>query len=232
MLPAIPLIQGGAKCSRCTRLVWHTRQRGQTRRGLLLLVLALTALAILSGIGWYKWIRPEFYARNFGDVEPGAIYRSGQNSPRVLRELCEEHGIRTIIDLGGARGPNDATEAERRLAAELGIERYEFLFPADGTGNPNKYVQVLSLMADPDKQPVLVHCAAGAQRTSTAVILYRTVVEGMSVTQAYPESFDFKHEPDEWILLAHIADNLPHIREAFRRQSADREHRRADKFRK
>jgi len=34
----------------------------------------------------------------------------------------------------------------------------------------------------------------------------------MSVTEAYPESFDYKHEPDEWELLAYLADNLPSIR--------------------
>jgi len=58
------------------------------------------------------------------------------------------------------------------VAAKPGIECVEFLLPSDGTGDPEKYVRALQLMTDPQRQPVLVHCGAGAQRTSTAVILY------------------------------------------------------------
>jgi len=178
-------------------------------------VAIITLFAIIGALLWHQWIKPEFLPRNFGVVQDGAIYRSAQHSPRVLRQLCTEYHIKTILDLGGAAGFDSKTQAQRDVAAELGIERVEFLLPSDGTGDPEKYVRALQLMRDPQRQPVLVHCGAGAQRTSTAVILYRTVIQGMSVTEAYPESFSYKHKPDEWELLAYIADNLPKIRELY-----------------
>ena len=178
-------------------------------------VAIITLFAIIAAILWHQWIKPEFLPRNFGVVQQGAIYRSAQPSPRVLRQLCAEYHIKTILDLGGAAGFDRKTQAQRDVAAELGIERFEFLLPSDGTGDPEKYVRVLQLISDPKRQPVLVHCGAGAQRTSTAVILYRTLIQGMSVAEAYPESFDYKHEPDEWELLAYLADNLPRIRELY-----------------
>jgi len=179
------------------------------------IVVILSLLVIMGAFIWHQWIKPEFLPRNFGVVQTGAIYRSAQHSPRVLRQLCAEYHIKTIIDLGGAAGFDRKTQAQRDVAADLGIERVEFLLPSDGTGDPEKYVRALQLMTDPQRQPVLVHCGAGAQRTSTAVILYRTVIQGMSVTEAYPESFDYKHEPDEWELLAYLADNLPTIRRLY-----------------
>jgi len=178
-------------------------------------VAGIILLAIVGAFAWHKWIAPEFLPRNFGVVQVGAIYRSAQHSPRVLRQLCGEYHIKTILDLGGAAGFDSKTQAQREVAADLGIERFEFLLPSDGTGDPEKYALALQLMTDPRRQPVLVHCGAGAQRTSTAVILYRTVIEGKSVAEAYPESFAYNHHPDEWELLAYLADNLPRIRELY-----------------
>jgi hypothetical protein len=179
--------------------------------------LALGSALLISAcwIFWHQWVKPEFFPRNFGVVKQGAIYRSAQNSPRVLRQLCAERHLKTILDLGGAAGYDARTQAQRDVAAELGIDRFEFLLPSDGTGDPDKYVQALRLMTDPARQPVLVHCGSGAQRTSTITLLYRIVVEGKTVRDAYPESFIYHHEPEEWILLAWLADNLDYIRAAY-----------------
>jgi hypothetical protein len=194
-------------------------QRRRHDRRWLLMLLTLLAVGIGCAIVWREWLRPEFFPRNLGTVKEGAIYRSAQHSPRVLRRLCAELHIKTIVDLGGAEGYDEKTQAQRDLAAELGIERFEFRLPSDGTGDPEKYLQALLLMGDPARQPVLVHCGSGAQRTSTATLLYRMVIEGRSAEEAYPESFGYGHEPEEWILLAWIADHIDYIREGYQRRA-------------
>lgn len=175
----------------------------------------LSAVLVLAGaVAWHKHGRYWFFPRNFGVVVEGRIYRSGQNSERVLRRLARELGLRTIVDLGGT-GDKPATRAERALAEELGIRRYEFGLPGDGTGDPDRWAAVERILADESAQPLLVHCAAGAQRTGTAVLLYRNLIEGRPIAEVYPETFEHGHEPDEWELLAFLADHLDEIRAAY-----------------
>lgn len=183
-----------------------------------LVVRVVLILAIFAGTGaivWHKLIKDYVIPRNFGVVEPGMIYRSGRLKTNVLRDLHDEYKLRTIIDLGAFTPGSDEDNAEQQLSDELGMERVRFSLEGDGTGDPNAYVRTLHMMVDPARQPVLVHCSAGAQRTSAAVILYRHLIEGMPIEKAYPESFEYKHEADNYHLLAYLADNIEVIRASY-----------------
>ena len=63
---------------------------------------------------------------------------------------------------------------------------------------------------------ILIHCAAGAQRTGVIVLLYRHIIQGQDLAQAYLESFQYKHKPDEWRLLAYVAQWNDEIAAALR----------------
>lgn len=180
-------------------------------RTIIVLALAITGGAVL----WHKVIRDHVIPRNFGAVEAGAIYRSGRLTENTLRTIHDEHNIRTIIDLGAYQPQSEEEQTEVRVADELGLVRHQYRLVGDGTGDPNQFIEAVRLMADSDTHPVLVHCAAGAQRTSTVVILYRHLVEGVPIHEAYPESFEFKHEPDNYHLLAYLADNIGAIRASW-----------------
>lgn len=146
-------------------------------------------------------VRPNLVPKNFGVVEAGKLYRAGELTTAAMRKVVEQHGIRTIVDLGAY---GEGTRADARAAAvadALGVERYRFHLHGDATGNPNNYVQALAIMTDPAKQPVLVHCGAGSERTGCAVVLYRAIEQRASVPESYPETFDFKHrdEQNPWL---------------------------------
>ena len=79
--------------------------------------------------------------------------------------------------------------------------------PGDGRGDPGKWAAVCRILADRRHHPIFVHCAAGAQRTTTAVMLYRKYAQGRPFQESYPESFDFRHKAEEWELLAFVADH-------------------------
>lgn len=158
-------------------------------------VLALVTAVALSGWFFRYHVRDDLFARNFGVVEAGQIYRSGRQTPAMMERIVKAHGIKTIIDLG-AFEPGSREEASAdQTAKALGVARHRFGLFGDGTGDPNEYVAALRLLADPALRPVLVHCAAGAQRTSGCVVLYRHLVQGRPLTEAFPESFEFKHDP-------------------------------------
>ncbi|MBN2210712.1 MAG: dual specificity protein phosphatase family protein, partial [Sedimentisphaerales bacterium] len=64
-------------------------------------------------------------------------------------------------------------------------------------------VRFLEIVSDPERQPVLVHCQHGADRTGTMCAMYRIVIEGWPKEEALREmtlgGFGF-HE---------VWDNLP-----------------------
>lgn len=154
------------------------------------------AACLWAGVEYYRaFIRYAIAPRNFGTVVEGKIYRSGRQSPAQLKKLVEQHAIRTIVDLGSC-APGSPEEDRAALTAKaLGVDRKVFILWGDGTGDPNRYVQALRIIADPSRQPVLVHCATGAQRTSACTIFYRNIFEGKPVDASYEEAKLFKHSP-------------------------------------
>ena len=192
-----------------------SRSRSAMRR----LVLVGVLLASLIGGGavlWHKVIRHELFPRNFGVVVEGQIYRSGRLTKRAMRSLIEDREIKTILDLG-AFDPDSEREAWTQAAAEeMGVRRFRFSLIGDGTGNPNYYVQALRLMTDENAWPLLVNCGAGSERTSVAVMLYRNLVDQAPMLETYGETFGFKHDREDWEMLAYLADYREAILASFR----------------
>lgn len=179
----------------------------------------LAAVVIAGGwVLWHKEVRDHFVPRNFGVVEEGVLYRSGRLTPRAIRLLHERHDIKTIVDLGAYDHHPERWELEQRTAESLGVTRYEFRLEGDGTGNPNAYVAALRVLADPANHPVLVHCSAGAERTSGCTMLYHKAVHGRPFIETYPGMTEHKHSPSENPrLMSFLADHGEAILGAFKR---------------
>ncbi|MCC6428600.1 MAG: tyrosine-protein phosphatase [Phycisphaerales bacterium] len=180
------------------------------------LPIALVAIVIvIAGSMFAAWsnARP----KNFGIVDEGKIYRSGELTPAALGRVASQYHIRTIVDLG-AYEPGSAEEARmQRTADALGLTRYVLRLEGDATGNPNNYVHALKLMNDPGKQPVLVHCSAGAQRTGCLVMLHRHIVQGRPYGEVFHEAIRHRHEAaDNPYLLLMLAEWSEKIAEAYR----------------
>lgn len=173
-----------------------------SKRGGLGSVVSLAVIAVLlvgTGVFGYRVVWPDVHPKRFSEVVPGKVYRSAEPSPAALAAMVRDHGIRTIIDLGVAP---EGEIRDRRLqltSQALGITRFKFDLVGDSTGNPNEYVAALRLASDPARQPVLIHCATGSQRTSCAIGLFRAAFEGVSVDDAIAEAkrFDAKPKVDE-----------------------------------
>ncbi len=194
--------------------------RSSRANGALRRVLVIGAVLIaLSGGGavlWHKVIRHELFPRNFGVVVEDRVFRSGRLTERAMRSLIDDRGIRTILDLG-AFDPDSEREAWTQAVAEdMGVNRFRFDLIGDGTGNPNYYVQALRLMTDERAWPLLVNCGAGSERTSVAVMLYRNLVDGEPLLEAYRETFEYKHDREDWEMLAYLADYREAIMDSYR----------------
>lgn len=172
-----------------------TSRRGTSgrRRG----PIVLAGLALLAIAAWFyrDHVREEVFPKNFGVVDQGRLYRSGGLTPAATRRVHDRYGVRTIVDLGAWEPGSDDDRRAQRTAEALGVTRLRFDLAGDGTGDPNQYVEALRVMTDPARQPVLVHCGAGSERTGIAVILYRRFTAGTPIEQGYEEAQRFKHRP-------------------------------------
>lgn len=150
--------------------------------------------------------------RRFGAVVEGKIYRSGRIDPESLAWVVERAGVRTVVDLGAFVDGSAEDQAIREAVEQHGIARHVFRLKGTGGGDPQQYVNALKVLRDESAHPVLVHCAAGAQRTGACTLLYRHIFEGVPVREAYRETVEWGHPKSEWRLLAYIAENLETIK--------------------
>jgi len=177
-------------------------------------------IAALVGLGaWFavEGVVPNLVPKNFGVVDEGAIYRSGVLTSAAMSDVIKDHGVRTVVDLGGHEPGTPGQRREESVAQVLGARYVRLPLFGDGTGDPNQYVEALRIMTDPGEHPVLVHCSAGSERTGGAVALYRMIVEGVPFEQAYAECSEYRHDPARNTRLRPYLERWrPEIERAFR----------------
>jgi protein tyrosine phosphatase (PTP) superfamily phosphohydrolase (DUF442 family) len=136
-----------------------------------------------QGLVFRAAAKPAQSLPNFSKVSP-VLYRSGQPTQAGVDKLSAM-GVKTILKLNA----DDPAEAD--WAAGDGVTLVGQLL--DNHRSPS-FAQVdaaLAVLADPARQPVLVHCHRGADRTGAVVAAYRVVYGGMSVADAVAEAKSF-----------------------------------------
>ncbi len=149
----------------------------------------LFGLIVLASVGVAGWMivldrQNRLHWDHWDVVKPGILYRSGQLSSTQLTEAVRRYGIRTVVNF---QLPGREMEAERTLAGKLGIGFVNLPMPGDGFGEEVQFRKVLEVIDDPERQPVLVHCARGTCRTGSAVALYRFERDGWTIQDVAAE---------------------------------------------
>ncbi|MFZ2148317.1 MAG: dual specificity protein phosphatase family protein [Sedimentisphaerales bacterium] len=177
-------------------------------------ILRILLVIVIAGLVIWLWksvLEDRLIPKRWGVVQAGKIYRSGRLSAALVKKMLRENNISVIIDLTGDEPGDRDQEAEKGAAVELGIERLNFPLKGDGTGDINNYAQAIAAIVDAEQKgkPVLVHCAAGTQRTGGVIACYRMLVEKKPPSFAYAEllRYDWKDKPDQ-ILLTYINSNM------------------------
>jgi len=142
---------------------------------------AVLAVCVFGGSAWL-WegvAKDRLIPKRWAVVEGHNIYRSGQLSSSLVKRTLAQHGIKVIVTLTGDDPQDKDQRAENQAAAELGIDLLRFPLNGDGTGDVHQYADAVAAVIQAERQgkPVLVHCAAGAQRTGGAIALYQLLVD-------------------------------------------------------
>ena len=157
--------------------------------------LALALLATFGGASAVVWRQPGELPKRFSVVVEGRLYRSGRVTPLQLESLAREHGVQTVLSLLDPAVPESV--AEHRAAERLGLRWLNLALPGDGASTPEQRERLKSILFDDAIGPLLVHCAAGANRTGLAVGLYRLHKQAWTLDQVLDEmrSLGFKDRP-------------------------------------
>ena len=118
---------------------------------------------------------------NFAEVIPGRWYRANHPTPGRIGRLVARHGIRTILNLRGAR--NCGSDAlSRDAAARLGLDHVYMAFESRGAPHRERILRFHEIWRQV-QTPVLMHCKSGADRAGLASGLV-LMFEGGTAAQA------------------------------------------------
>ncbi|HSQ58029.1 MAG TPA: tyrosine-protein phosphatase [Gemmata sp.] len=120
-----------------------------------------------AGIGLSVEAARVFLGSNEHTVIPGKVYRSAQLSePKLLRVIAEKH-LRTVINLRGCCPEMGwyMNDARATFAAEISQE--DITLSAKRHPPPSEIRRLIEVF-DHTEYPILLHCAAGSDRTGLA----------------------------------------------------------------
>ena len=151
------------------------------RIGIVLVVLGAVAVSTYLGL---ETRRNRLVWDHFDVVKPDILYRSGQLNHDQLEQAVIRYGLRTIVNF---QRPGPGVEDERAFAKKLGVDFLNLPMTGDGFGQEMQFREVLKACDDPDRRPVLVHCARGTCRTGASVALYRFERDGWTIDDVSAE---------------------------------------------
>ena len=178
-------------------------KKKQPLRGVIIILLIIAAATLLFD---------HFHINNFRTVEPGVFYTSGQPSGMDYTRLFYSYHIATIVNIRPASERRDKNWRNEEIVCtrnnginyiEMPIEKADY-FPDKQTQE-----QFLTLMADKNKLPVLLHGGRNDKRVAMLVAVWMEKTQNSTVEQTLKEVHrileDRQPTPDEIKFVENLA---------------------------
>ncbi len=112
---------------------------------------------------------------NFHQVDAD-VFRSAQLFKHNLPYYIEKYGIKSIVNLRGQKQDKWWYQDEIEISREYNLSHYDFRIGSRSKISQKEMDHIVEIISQAPK-PVLIHCKAGADRTSLAVALYLYAVK-------------------------------------------------------
>ena len=154
-----------------------------SRRSLWLVAASIAAI----GLAIAGPLRSLVFNSNLHVVLPGQLYRSAQPSAADIDRWAPELGLRAIVNLRGSTGKEDRRwlADERSASNRNGIELVSLRMSSDDLP-PSRKLRELVHILDTAPRPLLLHCAAGAERSGLASAV-AVLLNGGNLAAAHAE---------------------------------------------
>ncbi len=127
---------------------------------------------------------------NFGVVSPTLI-RGGLPGQHGIQAL-KNSGVKTVINL---MNPGKLSDDEKELVERNNMKYVTIPMSHFKAATKDQMDKFLSVVNNPESQPVFVHCHQGQDRTGTMVAVYRINHEGWTASKAYNEMVNYGFHP-------------------------------------
>jgi tyrosine-protein phosphatase SIW14 len=151
---------------------------------------------------------------NFGRVNDN-YYRGAQPQGRDYADLAAL-GVKTLVDLTS----DDSDASERGRAEQAGMTYFQIPMTTHEPPTAAKLAEFMSIVNDPARQPVYVHCVGGRHRTGVMTAAYRMTEDGWTADQAFREmkqynfGADFLHSEFKQFVYGYRPELAPASRRA------------------
>lgn len=163
------------------------------RKSVLWIGIAIVTLVVAGGLYYYH------RTYHLLAVQPGVLYRSGLQKFHAFENAIRKAKPRTIVTLVDDREIADGEKPQFKREIDTfadrarGITVERVLIKLGGWPDGQQCEQFIKIVSDPQKQPVLVHCAQGVRRTGMMVAAYQMSVLGYDKERAKQALETFGH---------------------------------------
>jgi protein tyrosine phosphatase (PTP) superfamily phosphohydrolase (DUF442 family) len=166
-----------------------TRPRSAAKRWALRCGAALLTLCgALTGLAWYTGK----FDHNLREVSPGKVYRSAQMDGAEFKSVIAEKKLKAVLNLRG-ESPNSAWyPSELAACLEAGVEHADFNIGLGVLPKPDA-LRALIAKLETGPYPLLMHCRAGADRSSLGAVFYLYFVEHVPLEVAEASQMNWRY---------------------------------------
>ena len=181
------------------------------------------AAVVVAGMLFVAWDQATY---NFGEVQRGRIYRSGQMPASALAGTIRDHHIKTVLNL---RGTNEDSwyRTERATTLDAGATQVDIAM-SSCIWMSRAQLHTLIETFDWAEYPILIHCQWGAERTGLASAFVELLRPGSTLEAArrqFSIRYLFLRVNDGKIMAEHLdqyelwlhTNGLAHTPATFRR---------------
>ena len=183
------------------------------RRWIAIFTVLIVVIALLD-----EFVKPRLFPKRFGAVIEDSLFRSGRIHYSLLPKVLAENQIDSIVTLTHEVPSKEYQTYERTIAESMGVNLVRFPLDGNGTGNVASYIGALKYVYDElsKDRRVLVHCAAGSERTGGFMFFYQTLILKQNEKDVYTEMLKYKFDPERNLaLLPYLEDTLPDVADAL-----------------
>jgi protein tyrosine/serine phosphatase len=165
---------------------------GKMSAGRKMLPILLVAAALVAGGVAWRLVATRRY--HLATVQDAVLYRDGLRSRDQLAATVGRTGVKTIVSLlDDEERDREPYDCEEEWCRTNGVKLIRIPIRLGGWPSEEQVRQFLAVVADPNRRPVLVHCAQGVRRTGMMVAAYQETVMKFSRDQAKAALLAFGH---------------------------------------
>lgn len=144
--------------------------------------------ALTSTFLWYIGV----LGTNLREVSPGQCFRSAQLKGETFKNVITEKNLKSVVNLRGERKNSAWYTGELELCKAAGLTHVDIDIGLGELPSPAS-IQKLVETLETAPRPMLLHCRAGADRSSLGAVFYVHLVEGKPLEQAEAEQMTWRY---------------------------------------